>query len=100
MRDHYVIIKLLNERLFMYEFSNSFEKGLHKGAYTLNDNLLTLESDSLISKKWTDILDEQKDNFKRVADSSKFEYIVTKEGLHEKIDGSNFKRESSFKKIK
>jgi len=96
MRDHFVKIKLFDDKLFSYEFSNSFEKGHYKGSYTLNDNLLTLMSDSLVSQEWINVINEQEDKIKCVAEHSRFEFMMTKEGLHKKNEEGNFQREVTY----
>ena len=82
---HYSVINLDSAKTFQYKFNTSFKRGYFVGTYSLTANHLTLESDSLVSEKFSDILAGDK-IVNRSLDTTRFTFIVTEKGLHEKIE--------------
>ena len=98
LRGHFSRITIESEKRFRYDYGNSGSRGYYTGSYALNDNLLTLVSDSVISEELIHIIEGQ-DTVRRDLDKTEFMFIVTKKGLHQKnIAGDFWKKPSLIKK--
>jgi hypothetical protein len=94
---HFSAITLDNANTFRYEFNTSFNRGYFVGTYSLTGNHLTLDSDSLVSEKFSDILAGKK-IVSRSLNTTQFNFIVTKIGLHEQTNEGKYWKHPWFTK--
>jgi hypothetical protein len=94
---HYSVITLDSAKNFRYEFNTSFNQGYFVGNYSYTENHLTLNSDSLVSEKISDILAGNK-IVSRSLDTTQFNFIVTEIGLHEKTNEGEYLKHPWFTK--
>lgn len=97
LRDHSSEIELFENGYFVNKINNSFYKGFRKGQYEIRKSVLILKSDSLVYKEWSDILNDVNITHRK-SDSSRFEFLVTTMGLHEKQKEGSYSSTPSYKR--